>query len=107
MVIASIVLIAVVIHDFKLRKKYPNFNHPEEQELDQDIHQFSYGTQFGDDHNFLNLYFFNLTNLMRFKISELEMKNFPALQERLIPRCQITLKNTELGAGHFGKVYKG
>ena len=50
MVIASIVLIAVVIHDIKLRKKYPNFNHPEEQELDQDIHQFSYGTQFGDDH---------------------------------------------------------
>ena len=40
-VIASIVLIAVVIHDFKLRKKYPNFNHPEEQ----DIQQFSYGTR--------------------------------------------------------------
>ena len=44
---------------------------------------------------------------MCYKISELEMKNFPALQERLIPRSQITLKNTELGAGHFGKVYKG
>ena len=55
MVIASIVLIAVVIHDFKLRKKYPNFNHPEEQELDQDIQLFSYGTQFGVDHEFLNL----------------------------------------------------
>ena len=44
---------------------------------------------------------------MHFKISELEIKNFPSLQERLIPRSQITLKNTELGAGHFGKVYKG
>ena len=60
MVIFSTVLIAVVVHDIKLRKKYPNVNNAEEQELDQDIQQFSYGTQFGDDHKFLNLYLFNL-----------------------------------------------
>ena len=59
-VIFSTVLIAVVVHDIKLRKKYPNVNNAEEQELDQDIQQFSYGTQFGDDHKFLNLYLFNL-----------------------------------------------
>ena len=101
-------MIAVVIHDIKLRKKYPNFNHPDEQELDQDIQQFSYGTQFGDNHDFLkSIPFLYRYLLLRFKISELEMKNFPALQERLIPRSQITLMYTELGAGHFGKVYKG
>ena len=97
MVIFSTVLIAVVVHDIKLRKKYPNVNHPEEQDLDQD-----YGTKFSS-----TLFLIAQIYLMCFKISELEMKNFPALQERLIPRCQITLKSTELGAGHFGKVYKG
>ena len=67
LVIVSIVLIAVVIHDIKLRKKYPNFNHPDEQELDQDIQQFSYGTQFGDNHDFLKSISFLYANAFYFR----------------------------------------
>ena len=79
-VFIGVVLICIVIHDIRLRKKFTNSDNWDEEVSETLEDAFT---------------------------EHLEMKEVSELYHKLIPRNQIILKNIELGTGHFGKVHKG
>ena len=72
------ILVCVVVHDFRLRKKFTNSD-----TWDQEEQQDTLAVKYSD------------------------IKELSEIQDMLIPRNRIILKNIELGSGHFGKIHKG